>query len=101
LAFGAARDEEFDRANVRDLWAAYLAASWVGAGIEAWWLTPRPTLGTDADGDLTIAIGASSGWKTALASLFVPGAGQRSLGHDRRGNALGGAVLVAAAGAIV
>lgn len=101
LEVGAARDEEFDLANVRDLWATYLVATWLGAGIEAWWLTPRPRLATNANGDPTVAPPTASGWKTAAASFLVPGAGQRSLGHERRGNLFGAAVMLSAAGAIV
>jgi hypothetical protein len=101
LAAASARDEVFDFENVRDLWAVLLGSVWVGAGLEAWLLTPAPSLRNDDGRGFVIGTARIDRARTALSSLIVPGAGQRAVGRTRAANVFGVAVLLGAAGAII
>ena len=79
-----ARDETNDEAEMRNLWALYGGAVWVGAAVEQWLLTPHATLDAKSD---AIHVPSAGGAPAALRSLFVPGSGQRYVGRSGRGNA--------------
>lgn len=105
LAIAAARDgvraaarERDDHREVRRLWIGYCAAVWLGAGLEASLLTPRPTLQHTGAGAYRLQAPTSGTLGTMLRSALVPGAGQRALGRERWGNFfLAGTALLTAA----
>jgi hypothetical protein len=97
----AANDRKADEKNLRTMWGTYLGIAWAGAAVEHWLLTPRPGLRREADGVYRLEVPPAGGMSAALRSLLVPGAGQRSLGHEGRGNRFTAAVMLLGAGAIV
>ncbi len=97
----AALDEEEDEAEIRTLWAGYLGAVWLGAAVESWLFTPRPSLSREASGDYRLSIPRAGGATAAFRSALVPGSGQRYLGHRGRGNLFSAGVLVFGAGTLL
>ncbi|MFH1144817.1 MAG: DUF5683 domain-containing protein [Candidatus Eisenbacteria bacterium] len=79
-----AGDEKADRMEVRNLWTAYLAATWMGAAIETAVLTPGPELSSPSPGHYRAVLPRAGGFKAALRSLVIPGGGQRYMGHPGR-----------------
>ncbi len=96
-----ANDHKADAENLRNIWTAYAGAAWVGAALETWILTPRPSLLSSGPDRYLLEAPGGSPAAAAVRSLLVPGAGQRFLGHPGRGNRFTGAVMVLGAGAIV
>jgi hypothetical protein len=96
-----ARAEKDDETRIRSLWAGYFAGVWLGAGLEAWLLTPEPSAATDANGRSVVTFPRADRWAAVLRSALVPGSGQRYLGHDVRASVLSGLVTASAAGAIL
>jgi hypothetical protein len=92
--------EKQDRREVRDLWLGYLAATWIGAGVEAWLLTPEPVLDVGDAGKYNVAVPEASGFQAGWRSVLVPGAGQRYVGRSRRGDLFLAATAALGAGAI-
>lgn len=92
--------EEEDRRELRSLWLGYLAATWIGAGVEAWLLTPQPSLEIGGGGQYVVTVGRASGLQAGWRSLLVPGAGQRYAGHSGRGDFFLAATALLGAGAI-
>jgi hypothetical protein len=89
-----------DQEEVRNLWLTYLAAAWLGAGVEALFLTPQPTLSELSAEGYTIKVPREGRIKAALCSALVPGAGQRSMGRDGSANVFLTALAALGAGAI-
>jgi hypothetical protein len=83
LNLESARDETDDEAEMRNLWALYGGAVWVGAAVEQWLLTPHATLNSKSD---ALEVPRAGGAPAAIRSLFVPGSGQRYVGRSGRGN---------------
>jgi hypothetical protein len=84
---GAATEKEHDKQEVRNLWLAHLAVTWVGAGVEAVLFTPQPAISSPGPGRHLVTIPHASVIGAAARSLLVPGSGQRYLGHVGRANA--------------
>ena len=78
-----ARDHTDDEAEMRNLWALYGGAVWVGAAVEQWLLTPHATLDAKSD---ALHVPHAGGPQAALRSALVPGSGQRYVGRSGRGN---------------
>jgi hypothetical protein len=97
----AANDRQADERDLRTMWGFYLGAAWVGAAVENWFLTPHPKLLRGNDGVYRLDIPPAGRASAAMRSLLVPGAGQRSLGHNGRGNRFTAAVMLFGAGSIV
>ncbi len=97
----AANDRIADEKDLRTIWTAYFGAAWVGAAVENWLLTPRPGLTPEGEGVYRIDVPSAGGFSAAMRSVLVPGAGQRSLGHQGRGNRFTAAVMLLGAGSIV
>ncbi len=95
----AVREEE-DMQEVRNLWLGYLALTWVGASVEAAWLTPRPALAPAGAGRFVLSLPRVGGGPAALRSALLPGAGQRFMGRDGKGNFFCATTAILAAGAI-
>ena len=96
-----ARLRERDEERLRTLWSVYVGASWLGAGLESWVLTPRARLVRAGEGDFRLELPRpSAGW-ALLRSALHPGAGQRALGNDRRANFFTLGVAVTAGAAIL
>jgi len=89
-----------DKEEMRAFWLGYTAYAWLGAGVDLWLLTPHPSLSSTGSG-YAIALPGRSGVGAGLRSLLVPGAGQRALGHDRRGNRFLFLTAVTGAGALI
>lgn len=89
-----------DREEVRDLWLGYLGATWLGAGVEALLLTAQPTLIPNSPAGYIVKVPREGRVSAALRSALVPGAGQRFLGRDGRGNAFFTAIAALGAAAI-
>ncbi|HET9234978.1 MAG TPA: hypothetical protein VFP10_12630 [Candidatus Eisenbacteria bacterium] len=83
LDLGSAQDEADDEAEMRNLWAIYGGATWVGAAVEQWLLTPHATLDATSS---ALRIPRAGGPRAGLLSALVPGAGQRYIGRSSRGN---------------
>jgi hypothetical protein len=92
--------EKQDRREVRNLWLGYLAAAWIGAGVEAWLLTPEPILEAGNAGQYVVSVPGAGGIQAGWRSLLVPGAGQRYVGRSGRGDFFLAATAVLGAGAI-
>jgi hypothetical protein len=101
LAVEQTSQREADERTMRNLWAGYTAALWVGAAAEAWLFTPHPNLFANAGGGYLLDVPHVSGWKTASISAILPGSGQRYAGRGPRGTAFTFAVLGLAAGTLV
>jgi len=82
LDLDQARNETDDEAEMRNLWAFYGGAAWVGAAVEQWLLTPHATL----DDKSSLRVPRAGGPQAGLRSALVPGAGQRYVGRSGRGN---------------
>lgn len=100
LELSEARTEKTDEERIRNLWGAYFLTSWVGAGLEAWLLTPQATISRASDG-ARVSLPRASRWGAAGRSALVPGAGQRYLGRDTRANVFSTLIAASAAGAIL
>jgi len=94
--------EKADEEEVRDLWRVFLAASWIGAGVESLFLTPQPKFSSGSPGEYVALFPQSSAWKAGMSSALVPGSGQRGMGRNKQANffalsvaALAGATIVA------
>ena len=96
----AALRKRDDYREVRRLWLGYCAAAWFGAGLEAVLLTPRPALQRVASGEYRLTNPRPGRLRAGLRSALVPGAGQRSLGCERRGNFFLSATALLAAGTL-
>ena len=83
LSLEEAHDETDDEAEMRNLWALYGGAAWVGAAVEQWLLTPHATLDAKSD---ALHVPRAGGPEAGLRSALVPGAGQRYVGRSGRGN---------------
>ena len=83
LDLESALDEADDEAEMRNLWAVYGGATWVGAAVEQWLLTPHATLDASSS---ALRIPRAGGPRAGLLSALVPGAGQRYVGRSSRGN---------------
>ena len=92
--------EQEDRRELRTLWLGYFAATWIGAGLEAWLLTPQPSLNVGSGGRYVVAVPRASGIQAGWRSFLVPGAGQRYAGHGGRGDFFLAATALLGAGAI-
>ncbi|MCK4414025.1 MAG: hypothetical protein KAY32_10805 [Candidatus Eisenbacteria sp.] len=90
-----------DEGELRTLWLGYLAAAWLGAGLEAVLLTPQPTLSSSIPGQYVAALPRAGGPRAALSSLLVPGAGQRFIGRQARANFFFTTTAALAAGALI
>jgi len=98
----AASQRKNDEEEVRNLWAGLLGASWLASGVEVLFLTPQPRLsGSDGGGQFLATLPTAGGMGAAFRSLLVPGAGQRYMGQDTRGNFFFTLTAALAAGAIV
>ena len=97
----AASQREEDEKEVRDLWGGLFAASWAASSVEALFLTPQPRLNaTDpGSGQFLATLPTAGGFRAAFRSFLVPGAGQRYMGEDTRGNFFFTLTAAAAAGA--
>jgi hypothetical protein len=96
-----AQDEERDQRRIRGIWAGYFAASWLGAGVETWLLTPKPTVRSDTLGEYTAMFPRAGRRSAALRSALVPGAGQRYLGRSTRAAIFSSAIGASVAGAVL
>lgn len=94
-------DLEQDEAEVRTLWGIYFGSLWIGSALEAWLLTPSASFDRSGDGTYQVEVPSASGAFAGLRSALVPGAGQRALGHEGRGNRFMLAVGVLGAASIL
>ncbi len=92
--------EKADDSRLRNLWLGSLAALWVGAGVEAFFLTPEPFISLANPGTYTMTIPRAGGAPAAWRSMFVPGAGQRCLGRNGRADFFLTSTVLLGAGAI-
>ncbi len=97
----SATQEEDDRAEVRNLWLGYLAATWLGAGLEMQLLTPQPSLAEGDSGRYLVTLPRAGAGTAALRSALMPGAGQRYMGRMGRSNFFFTATAALAAAAII
>ncbi len=99
----AASQREEDEKELRNLWGGLFAASWVASSVEAFLLTPEPRLSVNdpGSGQFLATLPAAGGLEAAFRSALVPGAGQRYMGADTRGNFFFTLTAAAAAGAIL
>jgi hypothetical protein len=80
------QQEVDDAKEMRTLWGVASLYLWVGAGLEAWALTPTPELATTADGNYRLANPPATRGGAVLRSVLLPGGGQRYLGQGNRAN---------------
>lgn len=97
----SARDLRRDERRIRNIWAFYFGTVWVGAGVEAWLMTPAATVAPSGSADYLATFPATTAWRAALLSALVPGAGQRALGRDARANVFSTVIAATLAGAIL
>lgn len=97
LAFQEAEDEK----ELRNLWAFFAGATWVGSAIEASILTPGPDMRTNSNRDYLLSAGGANPVGAAFRSALIPGAGQRYMGRDKRGNRFTAAFSTMAAVSLV
>jgi hypothetical protein len=95
-----AREQQRDDHRIRDIWAIYFGAIWAGAGVEAWLMTPRATVAS-SPGEYLVTLPGTNGWRAAICSALVPGAGQRVLGRDGRASTFSTIIAATMAGAIL
>jgi hypothetical protein len=95
-----ATEEKADRMDVRDIWTAYAAATWLGAGLEAALLTPAPTFSSPSPGRYVARLPRAGGFQAAYRSVLIPGAGQRYMGQPGRASSFFTAVATFAAASI-
>jgi hypothetical protein len=93
-------DRRADERNLRTMWGIYTGVVWVGAALESWILTPHPGLTDRGGGHYVLDVPRAGGLGAAVRSALVPGAGQRYLGREGRGNRFAAAVLALGAGSI-
>ena len=79
-----AQDVE-DQKEVRNLWMIASGAIWIGSGLEAWLLTPKPELRQKGN-QLELITEKASPLSAVMRSALVPGGGQRYLGQYGRSN---------------
>jgi hypothetical protein len=96
-----ASDRVADRKEMRDLWLGLTGALWLGSAIEAWIMTPAPSLDGGAGRDATLTAPRASGAGAGIRSAVFPGAGQRYLGHSGRGNRFTAGIAVLAATTLI
>jgi hypothetical protein len=87
LELAAATEKRNDLEEVRSLWLGHLAVSWIGAGLEAVLFTPQPSFSSPDAGRTLVTLPRAGGAQAAARSVFMPGSGQRYLGHTGRANA--------------
>jgi hypothetical protein len=97
----AASQERDDRAEIRNLWTGYFALTWLGAGVEAVFLTPQPSLRLSDPDRYTAVLPRAGGLPAALRSALIPGGGQRYMGRDGRAGFFFTATAALAAATIV
>ena len=90
-----------DEEELSLLWAGFAGASWLGAAIETWLLTPEPHLRRYDTGDYSVRLPRAAGWKAAVRSALVPGAGQRYAGRNTHATLFTAGVVLAGGAAIV
>jgi len=95
-----ATEEKADRMEVRDIWTAYAAATWLGAGLEAAFLTPGPRYSSPSPGRHVAELPRAGGLQAAYRSALIPGAGQRYMGQPGRASSFFTAVATFAAASI-
>ena|GEM_PF-1230378 len=95
-----ALQEKNDAEDINSLWLKYFALNWLAAGVESILFTPQPELTSGRNGVYTVSLPSSSGFKSAIMSSLVPGAGQRYMGHSKKSNFFFTATAALAAGAI-
>lgn len=101
IALADANRRSADEAEIRDLWLGMLAYAWAAAGIESILLTPQPEIRVGQAGGYLADLPRAGGLKAGLRSLFVPGAGQRYMGHGGKATFFAAATAVLGAGALV
>ncbi len=69
LAVSQASQREADEATMRNLWAGYTGALWVGGAAEAWLMTAHPTLQSTPGGGYLLDVPRVPGWKTGKISV--------------------------------
>ncbi len=100
LQLESASEREDDEAHMRNIWTGFAAGAWVGAAVETWALTSKPSLQVNAQGSYVVGVRRGRAYDAALRSALVPGAGQRHMGHRWRAFAFGASFWGLAAGSI-
>ena len=96
----AATERKQDTKELRSLWTGYLAAVWAGAALDAWLLSPEPTLHAQGEGRYLLGVPRAGAWQAGWRSFLVPGSGQQYLGRSWRGNLFSAGVMGLAAGTL-